>query len=234
MVLSDEESKAIQEVAKTAAHYKDSATAFGAFFNRVVGHPLQQAGGLVGDTLGIVRIEMALRFMKRVERIMEERGMDGPRRALPLAIAYPLLEAATLEEDETLSEMFAELLVNAISDEEAYIPKSFVETIKGMSPIEAAVLRAMADAPAEAKGPVGMMYTKELPHCYLPAPTPQDKGWSDPPANIALALSALISSGCVLPMILMNGGWTTSQCRVSDYGVAFVKACRPPADRGQS
>lgn len=232
MSLSDEESKAIQEVAKTAVVYKDSVISFGQFVGRIVGHPLVQAGGIVGDALGMVRIEMALRFKERVDRIMKERGLEGPQRNIPLSVAYPLLEAATLEEDDELSEMFAQLLVNSVDNSySSYVPKSFVETIKNMSPLEAKILKAMFDAPPEVVNENGMMYTRLLPDGYLEMPKYDDEDREEVPETIGLALAALRRAGCIEGAMAWGGYTLLRNARITEYGVALMKACHPPVQR---
>lgn len=232
MSFSDEESKAIQEVAKTATEYKDSVNSFGEFVGKIVGHPLVQAGGIVGDALGMVRIEMALRFKERVDRIMKERGLESPQRNIPLSVAYPLLEAATLEEDNELSEMFAQLLVNAVdSSYSNYVPKSFVETIKNMSPLEAKILKAMFDAPPEAVNESGMMYTRLLPNGYLKMPEPTDQEMEEVPETIGLALAALRRAGCIEGAMAWGGYTLLRNARVTEYGAALMKACHPPVSQ---
>ncbi|PWK65897.1 Abi-alpha family protein [Aminobacter sp. AP02] len=230
LILSDEESKALQEVAKTASKYEQAARELGAFVGSVIGHPLRQAGGLLGDSLGILRLEMALRYKGRVDRIMHERGLSGPQREIPLSVAYPLLEAASIEEDEQLQEMFAQLLVNAIDGNVGgYIPKSFVETIRKMSPLEALILNRMVDAPPTSVGDGGMMYTGRLPDDYLDSPAAIDGGEPEPRADVALALSSLIAAGCVGAMLRMNGSYDIAEARVTEFGQALVRACRSPA-----
>jgi hypothetical protein len=227
MTIGDEESKAIQEVAKTAARYEPAVRALGEFVGKVIGYPLTQAGGLLGDGIGIIRSEILLKYQERVQRIMKERKLDGPRRTIPLSVVYPLLEAASLEQDDDLSEMFAQLLVNAIDDRFSdFIPKSFVETIRAMSPLEALVLKRMTSAPESSINDVGMMYTAGLPDNYLDAPTADnDKDTGEPPAAIALALSSLRAAGCVEGAMAWGGFTLLRSARVTEYGRALIRAC---------
>ena len=113
--MASDETKAVQEVAKAAREYRPEVREFGAFVGRVIGRPAEQFGGLVGDVIAGVRLELGLRFKGRVDQLMREQGLDGPTRAAPLAVAFPLLEAATLEDDEDIQELFAQLLVNAVN-----------------------------------------------------------------------------------------------------------------------
>jgi hypothetical protein len=228
LMLTDEESKAVQEAAKAAVELKSEIRSFGEFMGTIIGHPLRQAGGLIGDGLGILRMEIAFKYQKRVERIMIERGMNGPQRTIPLSVAYPLLEAASLEEDNDMAEMFAQLLVNATNkDFDGYIPKSFVETVRRMSPLEALILRRMVDAPDEAKTDGGFLYTGSLPERYGSRPEPYDNEYVEPVAPVALALASLMTAGCIELMTTIDGSIVHFQGAVTLYGKELIRACSP-------
>ena len=64
------------------------------------------------DHLKVVRFERLIRLMDRVRNILVEKGLPGPTRKIPLSIAVPLLESATLEQNDDLQEIWARLLVN--------------------------------------------------------------------------------------------------------------------------
>ncbi|MBL8576360.1 MAG: DUF4393 domain-containing protein [Mesorhizobium sp.] len=228
MILSDEESKAVQEVAKTATAYQKSVDTFGKFVANVLGHPLKQGMGLVGDGFGMLRIELAMRFQQRVERLQRERGLSDSHRPVPLSIAYPLLEAASLEEDETLSDMFAQLLVNAMDHKYGkYIPKSYIETVRLMSPLEALILKTMVEAPQSVMKKSGMMYTLGLPSSYADLGNVDMSSVPPPEGDTAIALAALDAAGCIEPMMLMSGGYSYIQAKVSEYGRELILATRP-------
>jgi hypothetical protein len=82
-----------------------------------LGHFIQgPAGVVVGmleDCLKVVRFRLQVRLCDSVRNILIEKGMSGPTRKIPLKIALPLLENATLEEDDDLQEVWARLLVNS-------------------------------------------------------------------------------------------------------------------------
>jgi hypothetical protein len=84
---------------------------------RELGHfirgPVGEVVGMLEDHLKVVRFERQVRLWDRVRNILTEKGMDGPTRKIPLKIALPLLENATLEEDDDLQEVWARLLVNS-------------------------------------------------------------------------------------------------------------------------
>jgi hypothetical protein len=84
--------------------------------SRELGHflsgPTRELVAMLEDHLKVVRFERRVRLWHRVRNILTEKGMTGPTRNIPLNIGVPLLEIATLEEDDDLQEVWARLLVN--------------------------------------------------------------------------------------------------------------------------
>ena len=74
--------------------------------------PAREVVGILEDYVKVVRFERRVRLAGRVRKVLIEKGMTGPTRKIPLNIAVPLLENATLEEDDDLLEVWARLLVN--------------------------------------------------------------------------------------------------------------------------
>ncbi|TGR83611.1 DUF4393 domain-containing protein [Mesorhizobium sp. M2D.F.Ca.ET.223.01.1.1] len=237
MGFGDKQSEAIEQVAKTVGEFRPEIQQMGKFIAKVIGHPLEQTGGLIGDVFGIARMELFLKYEKRVRRIMAERKLDNNTRPLPLSMAYPLLAAASLEEDDELSEMLAQLLVNAMdTDFEGYVPKSFVETLRNMSPFEALILKRMVEAPPESVTGGGFMDTTGLPDKYHPRPGNEEIG--KPPRHVSLALGSLETAGCVHVMASLDGHSLPGQANVTEYGRELIRACSAPlsapvADRPQ-
>lgn len=59
------------------------------------------------------RWENHLKLYDRAEKLLRERGLDGPSREVPAKFALPLVTYATLEEDEELQDIWAQMLANA-------------------------------------------------------------------------------------------------------------------------
>lgn len=224
-----EEAKAVQEVAKAAKELRPELQALGRFLAKALGRPTEQIGGLVGDLFAMARMEVAVRFSQRAERMLAERGLSQPTRQVALSVIFPLLSAASLEEDETLSDMFAALLVNAVDAScDIDITKSFVETVRLMSPFEARLLHQMAHAPAQSLNDSGFMLTAGLPGAYWAAPASDGKNPEDEvPRKTSLALASLTAFGCVQCASTWGGGTIQRQAKVTEYGAALIAACDP-------
>jgi hypothetical protein len=115
----------------------------GAFFAKVLG---EDAAGILKDGLFYFRAKNALALQEKLDRILAERRVANPK-AIPLRLAIPFLEAATLEDDETLQERWARLLANAMDpDFEGNIERCFGSVLKELSPIDCLVLETLEAA----------------------------------------------------------------------------------------
>ena len=114
-----ESSKAVQETAKTTSQAIGLAENFAGFIARYISGSFEQGMGIFEDKLRYIRWERQVRFMERANQFMKEIGHDVPTKPIPMKLAIPLFHSASLEEDDSLQDMWAKLLVNAsVADRE--------------------------------------------------------------------------------------------------------------------
>lgn len=77
----EEESKAIQEVAKATGKGIDAVREAGGFIARYVAGPLEEGVGILSDRLKYVRWERQMRLMQRADEFLREVGLEAPSRA---------------------------------------------------------------------------------------------------------------------------------------------------------
>ena len=109
----EETAKAAQEIAKTAGKVVEAGERFGAFISKYIRGPLEQGIGIFEDKLKYMRWERQLRLMQRANELIRISGSTAPSRPIPIKLAVPLLQAASMEDDDYLQDMWAKLLVNA-------------------------------------------------------------------------------------------------------------------------
>lgn len=125
----------------------ESAETAKEFLFKIIGLPLEKTGEIISDLLDVylgIKVK-ELRYKRMVDTILKTRqylkdkGVDP--RIVPLKILHPLLESATLEDDENMQGKWASLLANAAdpiqSDD---IHSSYIEILKQLTPIEAKIL----------------------------------------------------------------------------------------------
>src|SRR6266849_6281913 len=136
-----DEAKATEEIAKTAGKVVDASRELGGFIARYVSGSLEQAMGIFEDKLKYLRWERQLRLMECATQLLAERGLSEPTRPVPLQFAIPLLQGASLEENDELQDRWVALLVNA-ADAATHVEvrRAFVSMLEDLTPLDALVL----------------------------------------------------------------------------------------------
>jgi hypothetical protein len=131
-----ENAKAVGEVAKTTSNAIDAVREAGGWLNRIFGSAIEDAVALHwSDRVRARRIEAAIfdwgRLAELVHKTATElkaKGIDTTR-PVPPKIAIPLLENATMEDDDELHSKWAKLLANALNPSADDAQKKFVTTL---------------------------------------------------------------------------------------------------------
>lgn len=243
--LGTETAKATQEVAKATGQALEIAHKVGAFLSQFIGGSLEQVCGIIEDKLKYTRWERRIRLMDSATRFMAERGSPMQIRPVPLNVAIPIFEAASLEEDDDLQDLWARLLVNAADAKSGVeVRRLLVSILQDFSHMEVYLLQAIHDAPSmKSGGPAkrlpgppdvdgretgrpmkGDVPTKGLPHEYLePGEEEEDPGL--PSESVQIGLWNLMRLGC----IESAGTWDSlvgiRRVKITALGKELVKAC---------
>ena len=93
----------------------------------------------VKDEIRLYRFGRQLELLKKAEKMVEDAGFTP--KAVPIKLLFPLLEGASLEENEDLHTMWASLLANAASPTAAVgVRPHYISLLRQMAPDEAALL----------------------------------------------------------------------------------------------
>jgi hypothetical protein len=137
----EETAKATQEVAKLGSKAIEASEKLGSFFGKIMGPAFEELGGAFQDWAASVRHRNALRLVDRIEAIHQQRRLEGKTTAIPARLAIPLIQNATLEDDETLSDMWAGLIANATDPNRRSEPRrTFVTLLSQLEPLDARLL----------------------------------------------------------------------------------------------
>jgi hypothetical protein len=83
-------------------------------------------------------------MLKKAEKMAKDAGFTP--KAVPIKLLFPLLEGASFEENENLHDMWAALLANAASPENAEnVRPGFIPILRKLAPDEAALLNWLDD-----------------------------------------------------------------------------------------
>jgi len=139
-----ESAKAVQEIAKTTSKAIDAGSELGGFLVKIFGESVADAAGLLGgDWLHFYRRERVLLLANKSNQRLQKRGIKQTV-PLPPKIALPLLENASLEEDDNLMDMWANLLASSLDPENEYpAQKHHVDILCQLSGPEAGLLQVL-------------------------------------------------------------------------------------------
>lgn len=116
------------------------------FAGKVMGEPAISLGGILGDFAAEFRYRNLLRVSDWFESIIRKRRQEGKVTPIPPRLAIPLLEAASLEDDQGLQHMWAALIANSVDPErDERAPRIFIETLRQMEPLDARILGFMCE-----------------------------------------------------------------------------------------
>jgi hypothetical protein len=118
--------------------------------------------GLLGDRLRFYRAERWILLSVKTKERLRRKGIKHIR-TVPPKVALPLIEAATIEDDEDLHTLWANLLATGLDESAALIRQQHVATLSALSLEDAQTLRAI----------------------YLDWHRWKDKSFADPPTSPA-------------------------------------------------
>lgn len=200
--------KSVAEATKSVADTSGKAIDLAEkFFVRVLG---EDAAGILKDVIFFWRANNAIRLQSKLDRILAQRHISNPR-AIPLRLAIPFLQAATLEDDETLQERWARLISNAMDPIYSHsIERCFGRVLEELSPVDCRVLEVLPVLTA--RSPKHIAYAAQIAeHLEISA-----KDASVSLGNLRrleLAHNLFLSGGIEIPHAL------------TDFGESFLAAC---------
>jgi hypothetical protein len=110
--------------------------------NKLAGPLAEEAGMMLGDAARVYRVKNWIRTVEKTERLLRDSGL--PANAVPPRLFLPIMEASSIEDNETLQDMWAGLLATASQQMDSVSP-AFIETLKQLTPDEARHLEVMRE-----------------------------------------------------------------------------------------
>ncbi len=220
-----ETAKATQEVAKTTGKAIDASEKFGGFIARYISGSLEQGMGIFEDKLKYMRWERQLRLIDKADEILKSRGLQNPTKPIPLKLAIPLLEAASLEDDNYIQNLWINLLVNASDAEiEIELKRTYIDILERITPLEAKVLEKIYSLSFEESHHKGIE-TENLPDVAKIITDETRKDIKEPSLEVKLALTSLSILGCISLGKTMGGGEVFTHVNPTYLGKYFIEAC---------
>lgn len=113
----------------------------GGFLAKVTREPVEAVTGILTDRLRFMRWERQVRLVDRSREIMLERGIGEECRPVPPKIALPIVENASVEDNDELQDLWANLLVSALDPNRPdSIRIAFIDILKQLEVVDVHVL----------------------------------------------------------------------------------------------
>ena len=219
--------KATEQVAKTAGQVVEASSKLGTFVAKYIDGPMQLASGIVADKLAYMRWENQVDLMQRAEEKLRRAGLSSPTRAIPPKLAIPLFQAASLEDDASFRDLWANLLVNGANATSGVdLTRAYIDILESLTPLEAVILQKMYALPFDSIQHGGA-FTGYLPERAEPTPEgwQHDESLPRPSDSVVLALANLARLGCVTLGRSWGGGEIFNSVNPTTLGRHFVSAC---------
>lgn len=142
-----ESAKAVQETAKTVRTGIEATQQLGKFVSRITTEPLETVMGILNDKLQFMRWERKLRLAERGREILRQRGIEGPIRPIPYKLALPIIEHASLEDNDELQDLWANLLASAVDPKfDGLIRAAYIDIIRQLEVVDVHLLNVVYES----------------------------------------------------------------------------------------
>jgi len=138
--LTNEGAEAAGEIAKTTGKAVDAARDLGGWLNRIFGEAVEHTVGIIWtDKVRERRIASSIYSWARLRTLLEKTEAELERKGIsryripPAKIMLPLLENATLEDDESLQLLWAKLLATALDEAGEEVHRKFVTILSELT-----------------------------------------------------------------------------------------------------
>lgn len=233
-----ETAKAVQEASKFGVEAVKAGRAVGGYVGEIVREIFVQGAGIYSDRLMQYRAEKWLEAQARFERRAKAIGFTGPYRHIPMAVKLPLIEAITLEEDDSLRDRWVNLLLNfANGASGVQIEKTFVRILAELSPLDARVMDAIYEVKVPPNADDWSIRTEHLPERAEmaedpSAPKEERRPGKAPTPDVEISLDNL-RRHALIDSAMAWGGPTLLFVHQTPLGAAFVRACRTSSETGE-
>ena len=216
----------IAQVLKNTEKGLNIAEKTGRFIAPLIKGTIEQGIGIFEDKLKYIRWERQLRLMMKADALMKENHIDHVENPIPMKLVIPLLQAATMEENDDLQDIWANLLVNSIKENGIELKRVYIDILERISPIEAKILDKIYELPFEEYQHT-LLCTHELPERVTIYKREEYDENNHLLVNqeVELSLMNLARIGCLSPCRSVGGGELYSMINMTLLGIKFVDAC---------
>jgi len=208
-MIDEEQAKVVQEVAKATGKAIEAVREAGRFIKEIFGEPLLEYGRAKLDRAKLYRYKNILKILDEVNEIRRQREIEGKPIPISPRYAIPILQKASLEDEEEIQKLWAGLIANATDPTKRLeVKKIFMEILSNLEPLDALVLKTLK----------GATDSDEHTFVWLGAIT------GEPLDKLLISVQNLSRLGCVRderPMLVGDMDRWTTGIRVEEPGTEF-------------
>lgn len=154
----EETAKAIAETAKFGTTSVKATEKMLSFLSTVFKESIETSAGLIGERLQFFQWKRQLRMIDEVHTILSERDVDATIPILP-KFAIPILEQASLEDDDDLQDIWCRLIANSLDPNfDSEIRYAFIDIIKNLTFLDAQILEVTYNSAVKYASGYGLSY----------------------------------------------------------------------------
>jgi hypothetical protein len=101
------------------------------FLGKLISTTIEEVGLLISDNVKFLRFKNQVRILLKAKDYVEKRNIT--LKEIPIKILVPLLDKASLEDDEVLQDKWAKMLVNMVDSENNFQNQIFPYTLSQIS-----------------------------------------------------------------------------------------------------
>jgi len=203
-------------------------------FLKLTGPAAEEYGLMWAESVRLRRTKRFVNGLAKTKRMVEGAGFDP--RTIPEKLLLPIFEGMSTEDNEDLQTMWASLLANAASRENAEIVRpGFAAILRQMAPDEAALLKAIAQLTDEyrarlksAKAPSKVLLDRQIGAQNALLLHRLTEGFASQDGETEAATQSRFQT-CI--QLLETSGLLDIRKDIptlSTLGETFLEACRPP------
>lgn len=197
------------------------------FLNKLLGPAADEVGLMLGERVRLFRLQNQFKLFHAAQQMLTVTGIN--HKQVNLKVLLPLMEGASLEEDEALANKWAALLANAATVKgDELVEPSFADVLRQLTPLQAHILDELykqvngehLQNEAWGRQTLKARHVREaLSLDYAPFERCMD--------NLIRLRLCVRNMPPQSPKLFFVSGYTTLEPTL--FGYAFVTACTPPA-----
>jgi len=133
--------KATEELAKLGQKSLDTVDRLGGWTDSVFGKGLRHLGSAFEDSMAGFRLRNRIKVIEKTRAAIDQSGLAGKTRPLDPRISMPIMDAISDESDETLQDVWAAYIKNAVDPKKANPDRILIEVVRRLEPGDWPILK---------------------------------------------------------------------------------------------